>query len=345
MNTATRHNFLTTSHSVIYAMAGTGTLLAATFAGAGTSTFHLMLLVFVLPICGIPHGALDYHIGYQTFRRRLGQRWAIWFVTIYLIVMLAVIAVWMVQPVWSLFAFLMLTLYHFGTGDATPIAKTPLAFRFTEVVARGGMVVTFPALVATANVGELFAYLVPGSGAIVLTNRLAELAPLASACAVLTAGWSLIEFARFRNLVSLGRVTELLMTALIFLHLPPLLAFTLYFSVLHSLRHMLAVVDRKPGGALFTLLMDAFRLALPVTIVTVVIGAVAYLLLGGLSFDMSALMKIVFIGIASMTYPHVVLVDVAKRLGIIRGGAIIEHDRPASRIANAHRALTNEKWR
>lgn len=343
MNAATRQSFLTTSHSALFAMAGIGTILATTLIGAGTPTLHVMLLVFLLPICGIPHGALDYYLGYKTFSHRFGRRWAVWFVTTYLIVMLAVTAVWMVKPMWSLFAFLFLTLYHFGTGDATLTSNTPLVFRFTEVIARGGMVITFPAVVAQAEVIELFSYLVPESGAVVLTGGLANVAPLASACMLLTAGWGLVEFVRFRNLVSIGRVMELLTVALIFLNLPPLLAFTVYFSGLHSLRHMLTVADCKTKGSLLTPLTDAFRMAMPVTIATFVIGAAAYLMLGGLSFDMSSLMKVVFIGIASMTYPHVVLIDVAKHLGIIVGRTISEHDGLTTRFADARKALTNEK--
>ena len=337
MNAATRHDTLTPTHSAFFVTAGITTLVAATLTGAGTSAFHMTLLVLLLPLSGIPHGALDYHVGRETFRPRLGRRWAVWFVAIYLITMLGVIAVWMVYPVWSLFAFLLLTLYHFGTGDAIPIHQTPAAFRVTEMIARGGMVITFPALVARPAVSELFSYLVPESGAVVLAGISANLAPLAAVCVLVTVGWSLVEFARFRKTASLGRVMELLVIALLFIRLPPLLAFTLYFSVMHSLRHMLAVTARKPEGALFTHLADAFFIALPVTIVTLVIGAVAYLLLGGLSFDMSQLMKVVFIGIASMTYPHVVLIDVAKRLGVINARTGDEHVGATTRLAGAQR--------
>lgn len=335
MSTATRHSMLTSIHSAFFVTVGIGALVVVTLIGAGTPMIHMTLLVLLLPLSGIPHGALDYHVGRKTFGRRLGRRWAIWFVAIYLITMLGVIAVWMFNPVWSLFAFLLLTLYHFGTGDAIPIRHTPLAFRITEMIARGGMVITFPALVARPDVGELFSYLVPESGAAILAGGLANLAPLVSVCLLVTVGWSLVEFARFRKTASLGRVIELVVTALIVVQLPPLLAFTLYFSVMHSLRHMLAVVDRNPQGTFFTHLVDAFFIALPVTIATLVIGAVAYLLLSGLSFDMSQLMKVVFIGIASMTYPHVVMVDVAKRLGVINARTESEHDGGATRLEGA----------
>ncbi len=53
------------------------------------------------------------------------------------------------------------------------------------------------------------------------------------------------------------------------------------------------------------------RLSLPVTLATLLLGAGAYGLLGGESFDTSRLMQVIFIGIASMTYPHIVVVSLA----------------------------------
>lgn len=339
MNHAALESILTTRHSTLFVVTGIGTLFAAALIGAGTTMIHMMLLVLLLPISGIPHGALDYHIGLRTFKGRLGRWWSAWFVTIYLIIMSMVIAVWMAKPVWSLSAFLLLTIYHFGTGDAIPIPQTPKVIRITEIIARGGMVITFPAFAARPDVNELFSYLVPKPGAVILAGGLANLAPLVSLCVLLTVAWGLIEFARFHKPVSIGRGIELLVIALIFIKLPPLLAFTIYFSFMHSLRHMLAVADRKPAGTLFTYLVDTFRMALPVTIATMIIGAAAYLLISGTAFDMPQLMKVVFIGIASMTYPHVVVVDVAKRLGIISDVRRSECVRPETRFANARNGV------
>ena len=319
MNTLGYGSKLTAVHTTIFSIAGIVTLAAALLIGSGTPTMHLILLVFLLPVSGIPHGALDYYLGWKAFRQRLGRRWTAWFLGLYLIGMALVIAVWIYKPVLSLSAFLLLTLYHFGTGDAIPARQTPLMFRITEIVARGGMVITFPALAARPEVIELFSFLIPGTGAGILVSRLTQMAPLVSACLMLTVGWSLFEVVRFREPVAFGRVAEILILSMLFTQLPPLLAFTLYFSILHSLRHMLAVVEWKPGGNLFVHLIDAYRTALPITIATVFLGGMAYLLLGGLSLDMTRMMRVVFIGIAAMTYPHVLLVEIAKRLGIISG--------------------------
>ncbi len=338
MNAFSQQSKLTASHSMVFLIVAIFTLATAMLIGTGTPTIHLMLLVFLLPVSGIPHGALDYHLGSKTLEHRLGRRWLVWFLAIYLIGMLGVIAVWIAQPVLSLYAFLLLTLFHFGTGDAIPMRQTPSMFRITETIARGGMVITFPALAARPEVIELFSFLIPESDAVILVSRLAQIAPLVSACVLLTIGWGLFELARFREPVALGRVVELTVIALIFIQLPPLLAFTIYFSLLHSLRHMMAVADWKPGRTFFIYLFDVYRLALPLTIVTVVMGAVAYLLLSGLAFDMTQLMRVVFIGIAAMTYPHVLLIEIAKRKGIIPGRTRREGLDLAIRFVFAHKS-------
>ena len=100
----------------------------------------------------------------------------------------------------------------------------------------------------------------------------------------------------------------------------------------------MAVADWKPGRTFFIYLLDVYRLALPLTIVTVVMGAVAYLLLSGLSFDMTQLMRVVFIGIAAMTYPHVLLIEIAKRKGIIPGRTRREGLDLAIRFVFAHKS-------
>ena len=110
MNALSHQIKLTASHSRVFSIAGIITLAAAMLIDTGTPTIHLMLLVFLLLVSGIPHGALDYHLGCKIFKRRLGRRWMVWFLAIYLIGMSGVIAIWISKPVLSLSAFLLLTL-------------------------------------------------------------------------------------------------------------------------------------------------------------------------------------------------------------------------------------------
>ena len=90
-------------------------------------------------------------------------------------------------------------------------------------------------------------------------------------------------------------------------YLSPLLAFTIYFCFLHSIRHSISLaIELDPNSVI-----NGFRLfvikALPLTILTSVFSFFAlYLLNNSYNLD-SAILKIIFIGLASLTFPHILL--------------------------------------
>ncbi len=299
--------------TVVFAGVALATLAGVTLLGPGGTGAHLALLLLLLPFFGIPHGALDYALARRLLRPRFGRFWGPGFVSLYLLAMAVVVAVWLLQPTFSLAAFLVLTYYHFSTGDALAVPHTPVMLRISEWVARGGIILCFPAVFDRTVVQGLLTHLAPETGVAVLLDGMATLAPLCGLAAALSIAVSLVSFARQRAIVDLVRAVELAFLALIFVWLPALLAFTLHFNFLHSARHMLGVADRAERQSAPRLWARMLRLSLPVTLATLLLGAGAYGLLGGISFDTSRLMQVIFIGIASMTYPHIVVVSLAAR--------------------------------
>ena len=90
------------------------------------------------------------------------------------------------------------------------------------------------------------------------------------------------------------------------LFLSPILAFTLYFCFLHSIRHSITLIfelDRsfKPG------LKKFISKAIPLTFVTAVIFLFAIYFLNNFYKLDEAIFKVVFIGLASLTFPHILL--------------------------------------
>ena len=297
--------------TIVFSGVALAALVGVILFGSGGTNRHLALLLLLLPFFGIPHGALDYALARRLLRPRLGRIWGPGFVGLYLLAMAVVVATWLFQPTFSLAAFIALTFYHFSTGDALAPPHTPLMLRISEWVARGGIILCFPAVFDRMAVQRLLAYLAPESGVAVLLDAMAALAPLCGMAALICIAASLVAFARQRAAVDLARAVELGILALSFVWLPALLAFTLHFNFLHSLRHMLGVADRADGLTAPRLWARMHRLSLPVTLATLLLGAGAYGLLGGVSFDTSRLMQVIFIGIASMTYPHIVVVSLA----------------------------------
>ena len=90
------------------------------------------------------------------------------------------------------------------------------------------------------------------------------------------------------------------------LFLSPILAFTLYFCFLHSIRHSITLIfelDRsfKPGLKKFIVK------AIPLTFVTAVIFLFAIYFLNNFYKLDEAIYKVIFIGLASLTFPHILL--------------------------------------
>jgi beta-carotene 15,15'-dioxygenase len=88
--------------------------------------------------------------------------------------------------------------------------------------------------------------------------------------------------------------------------LTPILAFTLYFCFLHSIRHSLSLIfelDKsfKSGSKKF------LSKAIPLTLVTGIIFLIAIYFLNNFYELDEAIYKVIFIGLASLTFPHILL--------------------------------------
>jgi Brp/Blh family beta-carotene 15,15'-monooxygenase len=90
-------------------------------------------------------------------------------------------------------------------------------------------------------------------------------------------------------------------------YLSPLLAFTVYFCFLHSIRHSISLAIELDPNSVVNGLKLFVKKALPLTILTSVFSFITlYLLSNSYNLD-SAILKIIFIGLASLTFPHILL--------------------------------------
>ena len=87
----------------------------------------------------------------------------------------------------------------------------------------------------------------------------------------------------------------------------PLVAFTIYFCFLHSLRHSISLSLELDAENLSNGFKTFIKKALPLTLMTVIIYVFGiYLLSTFYTFDES-IIKAIFIGLASLTFPHILL--------------------------------------
>ena len=89
--------------------------------------------------------------------------------------------------------------------------------------------------------------------------------------------------------------------------LDPFIAFTIYFCFLHSVRHSLSLIKEldnaqfKKGFVLF------LKKALPLTFITALLFITSVYLLNNIYTLDQSILKVIFIGLASLTFPHILL--------------------------------------
>ncbi|MEI4231891.1 Brp/Blh family beta-carotene 15,15'-dioxygenase [Roseovarius sp. D22-M7] len=255
---------------------------------------QLLLLAPLIAIFGLPHGALDLPMA-ETLWPLDGCRGKLRFMAIYLGLVACVIGLWIVLPGAALVAFLAYSALHFS--DDWSHAASPL--RWTGGLATIGA----PALLHHAEVTTLFAYLVPAGAA--------SWAAAAAAIAGGVAGVGFVVTVLFRPQTRERAALEQAILWGLAALLPPLVYFTVYFCGLHSIRHFDATIRSVPRAR--RALVTAAGLSAAVTLT----GALLLYARSG-SDSLTAEgggMQVIFIGLAALTVPHMLLVDRFKRRG------------------------------
>lgn len=266
--------------------------IVVSLVGQPDLTTQLLILAPTVAILGLPHGALDLPI-VQVLWPLDGWRSKVRFIGLYVGLAMLVILVWIVLPGPALFAFLIYSAFHFS-GDWDDAGAT---LRFSGGVATVGA----PALFQTNEAAAIFAYLAPE--------------PAASAASMFLAvagGVSLAVFAAtiiLRPQLRTRAAGEQVIVWISAACLAPLVYFIVYFCALHSVRHFSNAFVSLDNPR------QALRVAVALSTVTVLAGLIGFMVLQDSQPKLleHSILRIVFIGLAALTVPHMILVDRFQR--------------------------------
>lgn len=297
-------------------LVGAGLVMAwVLIVGPLPATVSLALLLLGA-IVGLPHGALDAELllGLDSpVRRLLG-------LSLYAGLALLVVIGWWWQPGAALGLFLLVGGIHFGLSDRLLESGWP---RWLEVLARGGAPIFGSAWLHGGDVSRIFAQLVPSTDAERLTALLVSAAPVWLVATGVVVVWSLSQAVILwrppggngvgrQSALAARLALELVALLLLFLVLSPLPAFALYFALLHSPR----ALSELPIRGIADRVGVRLRRALWPTLLSLGLALLVLVgLLTRLSWD-TALLRVVFIGLAALTLPHVVLPLVLAQVGV-----------------------------
>ena len=263
------------------------------------SNSFILICFFLILILGVSHGALD-NIKGRKLIKILKIKNISYFYLVYILIGLGIILLWILFPQSLLLLFLIIASYHFGKEDSEFISKNQKQ-SFLLKTFKGSIIIVSPLLFNQNKTLEIF-----NSINFNLSNTLLVKTEFLVILLLLSFVSNLIL--SFNK--NYDEKTVLLMdffsiiTLNIFLN--PLLAFTIYFCFLHSFRHSIKLIfelnkNFKKGIFIF------IKKALPLTFITGIIFIVALNFLNHEFKLNESVNMVIFIGLASLTFPHILL--------------------------------------
>ena len=290
---------------------GLASLLSETDAGA-----FLWVLVCGVVVLGLPHGAADPWVASVTCHRYGFGLGRVAFLAAYTGLALLVVAAWSLWPLASLSVFLLISIVHFGLADTRRRAEFR-DDRWLATLQRGLLPIALPIEQHSSDVAAVFGELV-GVDPAGLEPAVEIGGDLGVVALGLLSVWLLLRIGtRVGPRALVAELTESAGLAAIFLLLPLLPAFGLYFGAWHSVRHLVLLRETLVARSVTT------RTAV-FGMITIWIAAVAFIaaapeLLGSWAPSQADLdrtvvvgvdvLPAIFVGLAALTVPHVLLTD------------------------------------
>ena len=255
--------------------------------------FLTIICFFLISTIGVTHGALDNLKGYKLLKTYgIKQKYIFYF--IYIIISLTVIFCWILFPLLSLILFLLVASYHFGKEDSNFSRIKKKKFIGLYFFLKGSVVILAPLVFNAEETLRIFEIL---GVQLKIPNTKILLSLL---------GFSLLGNIFINNniLFSLLDWLTILILNIVF---SPLVAFTVYFCFLHSVRHSVSLIFEFNKNNFKKGFRGFIKKALPLTTITAVLYLImTYLLTNTYGLD-NAILKVIFIGLASLTFPHILL--------------------------------------
>ena len=269
-------------------------------------TISPLICLFLILSIGISHGSLDNIKGKKLFKILEINNFFIFYLS-YILIAVTVIILWIILPSVSLIIFLIVASYHFGKEDTQFLMVKNSFYNQLLFFFKGSLIILAPMYFHFGETVSIFKLLLINNESFyevlnfIETNKILLIGIILStfsSISLFTIKFELKKFTIFLDYFSI---------LIINYYFSPLLAFTIYFCFLHSVRHSITLIyeldknDLKNGLKLF------IKKALPLTILAATFCLIGlYLLNNAYDFN-SSIVKIIFIGLASLTFPHILL--------------------------------------
>ena len=252
-----------------------------------------VICFFLIITVGVSHGSLDHIKGNKLLEVFNIENKSLFYFG-YIVISLTIIVLWLIFPLITLAIFLIVAAYHFGKEDTVfgKNKKTKLLNLFLFL--KGSLVILAPL------------YFNPEETIKIFETLNVQLNQINDNILIAIIVFSLISNFFVNKNIFLSFLDSFTIIMLN-LNFAPLIAFTIYFCFLHSLRHSLSLIEEIDNKNFKKGLNNFLKKAFPLTLITITIFLIAIFFLNKYYLLDSAILKVIFIGLASLTFPHILL--------------------------------------
>jgi Brp/Blh family beta-carotene 15,15'-monooxygenase len=269
-------------------------------------TISPLICLFLILSIGVSHGSLDNLKGRKLFKIYGINKFVIFYLS-YILISLSVILFWIIIPSISLIIFLIIASHHFGKEDTQFLIVENTYLNQLFFFLKGALIIFAPMYFHFDETISIFKLLLIDNESFYEFLNFIESNKILLYGIIISTLSSIMLFIKNFELKKFTIFLDYFSILIINFYFSPLVAFTVYFCFLHSIRHCISLVYELDNNDLTNGLKIFTKKALPLTIVTATFCFLGlYLLNNTYNFD-SSVLKIIFIGLASLTFPHILL--------------------------------------
>ena len=265
-----------------------------------------VVCLFLILSIGISHGALDNQKG-----KRLSQLYNIqksyFFYLIYSLIGVSIIIFWLFFPTLSLILFLIVASYHFGKEDTEFLINNKNVSNLILYFLKGSLIIIAPLMfhfVETINIFKLL--LIENENFYLFLNFIEDNSILLFALSISLLS-NIYYFLKDFKIMNILIFLDFFSIIALNYFLTPLIAFTVYFCFLHSFRHSISLITELNEKSLKIGAITFIKKAMPLTVLTAILYIISLYFLSNFYQLNDAILKVIFIGLASLTFPHILL--------------------------------------
>ena len=291
-------------HSIIF-------FLFSCFIALAVNQFENLIIspvvcLFLILTIGISHGALDDQKG-----KKLSQLYNVkksyFFYLIYALIGISIIIFWLFFPTMSLILFLIVASYHFGKEDTEFLINNKNVSNLILYFFKGALIIIAPLMFHFVETINIFKLLLIENEKFYLFLSFIEDNDILLFALSISFFSSVYYFLKDFKIINILIFLDFFSIIVLNYFLTPLIAFTIYFCFLHSFRHSISLINELDKNNLKNGAYIFIKKAVPLTLLTAVLYVISLYFLSNYYQLSDAILKVIFIGLASLTFPHILL--------------------------------------